>query len=156
MELVYSREGKQVVTTIGEYVESLLVKDKYFNTPLPRIPVKVRQHLEKELAPLPQYRKRLEANRRTFAEARSVADLPVEVLVGGAWVAAEAKELVGRPTTARKLRVKIEDGGEVTVHLGKVVLRDQEKKRQSRSPSGAAGRASRGPARRSRSRSRGR
>merc|ERR1711920_1139374 len=122
MELVHSHGGKQIVTTIGEYVESLLVREKYFSTPLPRIPVKVRQMLEKELAPLPQYRKRMEANRRAFKSMR-VADLPVEVVVNGGWQMGLAKELVGRPAIARKIRVKLDDGGDVNVHLGKVVLR---------------------------------
>eukprot|EP00959_Pyramimonas_sp_CCMP1952_P164845 3445554-Pyramimonas_sp.AAC.1 len=75
MELQYADGGKTVTTTIGEYVESLLIKDKYFNSPLPRIPVKVRQTLDKELAPLAQYRKRMDANRVTFREVK-IKDAP--------------------------------------------------------------------------------
>eukprot|EP00429_Kryptoperidinium_foliaceum_P014659 CAMPEP_0176041666 /NCGR_PEP_ID=MMETSP0120_2-20121206/20668_1 /TAXON_ID=160619 /ORGANISM="Kryptoperidinium foliaceum, Strain CCMP 1326" /LENGTH=633 /DNA_ID=CAMNT_0017375069 /DNA_START=36 /DNA_END=1935 /DNA_ORIENTATION=+ len=102
MELVYSQGGKPTYTTIGEYVEQLLIRDRYFNTPFPRIPVKVRQMLEKELAPLHQYRKRMEANRRTF-KGKKVADMPVEVCVDGRWVGRrptvgveEAPRAVGR------------------------------------------------------------
>lgn len=146
MELVHSSGGvKQVTTTIGEYVESLLVKDKYFSTPLPRIPVKVRQILEKELAPLSQYRKRMEANQRSFKNTK-VADMPVEVCIGGSWVKGLAKELVGKSSVARKLRVKLDDGSDINVHLGKVVLRE----RREDSPSSESGRKRRG----SRSRSR--
>jgi len=121
-ELVYTIGGKQIVTTIGEYVEQLLAKDKYFNTPLPRIPVRAKQQLERELAPLLQYRKRMEANRRAF-KANKVLDMPVEVCIDGGWVKGLAKELLGRPATAKKLRVLLDDGNEVNAHLGKVILR---------------------------------
>ncbi|CAK0873117.1 unnamed protein product [Prorocentrum cordatum] len=145
MELQYADGGKTVTTTIGEYVESLLIKDKYFNSPLPRIPVKVRQTLDKELAPLAQYRKRMDANRVTFREVK-IKDAPVEAVVDGRWVSGRAKELVGR-RVARKVRVQLDDGGEVTVHLGKVVLREERSKSRSCSRSGSRER------RRSRSRS---
>merc|ERR1719343_1009146 len=102
MELQYADGVKTVTTTVGEYVESLLIKDKYYNSPLPRIPVKVRQTLDKELAPLPQYRKRMEANRITFREVK-IQDTPVEACVDGRWVSGQAKELVGR-RVARKVR----------------------------------------------------
>merc|ERR1719447_1385728 len=122
MELVYTATGKSVTTTIGEYVEQLLVRDKYFNTPLPRIPVKVKQSLDKELAPLPQYRKRMEANRKAFKSSK-VAGMPVEVCIDGRWVKGSVRELIGRPATAKKLTVRLQDGNEVTAHLGKVILR---------------------------------
>mmetsp|Transcript_86929 Transcript_86929/g.245189 ORF Transcript_86929/g.245189 Transcript_86929/m.245189 type:complete len:545 (+) Transcript_86929:2-1636(+) len=145
-ELTYANAGKQVTTTIGEYVEGLLVRDKYFNTPLPRIPVKVKQMLEKELAPLPQYRKRMEANRKIF-RGKTVTDMPVEVIIDGRWVSGLAKELLGRPSAARKVRVRIDEGSDINVHLGKVVLKSEshsgsesgdersgKKRRRSRSP----------------------
>jgi len=123
--LRYSDSGKQVVSTIGEFVESLLGKDKYFSSPLPRIPVKVRQMLERELAPLHQYRKRMEANQKLFRTKR-IQELPVEVSLDSGWVAGVAKEFVGRAQARRKVRVQLDDGTVVTVHMGKVVLQKKE------------------------------
>ena len=129
MELKYTDVGKPVVSTIGEYVESLLARDKYFSTPLPRIPVKVRQMLEKELAPLHQYRKRMEANLRTF-RTRRLGALPVEVRVDGDWIRGVALEYVGR--ASQRVRAQLEDGSTVQVHLGKVVLREESGDSDSR------------------------
>merc|ERR1719321_1686708 len=100
MELNYlDTAGKSVTMGIGEYVEALLIKEKYFGTPLPRIPVKVRTQLEERLAPLPSYRKRMQANRKAFNKDR-MADMPVEVCVeSGKWVSGTARELFGRSTT---------------------------------------------------------
>lgn len=153
MELKYSDNGRQVVMTIGNYVEGLLAKDKYFSTPLPRVPVKVRQTLDRELAPLPQFRKRLEANQRTFQDKR-IKDLPVEVYIDGAWVSGTAQEPIGRSTVHRRIRVDLDDdGGTVTTHLGKIVLRDVEASEASES--GSEGNSGKGRKRkRSRSRSR--
>jgi len=148
MELRYVDGGKQVNTTIGEYIEALLVKDRYFSTPLPRIPMKVRLTLEKELAPLQQYRKRMEANLRVFP--RRVGDLLVEVHMDGDWVVGTAIEYVGRSQQRRKLRVRLSGRRDVTVHLGKVVLRETH---SDGGESGSEGQASK--RRRSRSRSRG-
>mmetsp|Transcript_19013 Transcript_19013/g.60381 ORF Transcript_19013/g.60381 Transcript_19013/m.60381 type:complete len:630 (-) Transcript_19013:98-1987(-) len=147
MELRHAMGGKQVTTTIGKYVESLLASDKYFETPLPRIPHKVRQVLEKELAPLQQYRKRMDANLRTF-RSRPIAYLPVEVCVEGSWLPGTAKEFAGRCSLRRKVLVQLEGGAEACVHLGKVVLRDDPERSGSESGSECTGR------RRRRSRSR--
>lgn len=122
-ELKYLDGDKQVTTTIQEYVENLLIKDKYYNTPLPRIPVKVRQHLEKELAPLSQFRKRMAAMQKALP--KKVAGTAVEVWVDGSWQRGHIKQYVGNHK--RKVGVVLEKGGAgVTSHLGKVVLRDEE------------------------------
>jgi len=150
MELKYVEGNKQVVTTIGDFVETLLFKEKYFGTPLPRIPAKVRQLIDRELAPLAQYRKRMDANLRTF-KGMKVAGLPIEVVVDGRWVPATAKDFVGRSFYMRKLRVTLDNGDtDAIVHLGKVVLRDAS---DGSSSDDAGGRRKR---RRSRSRSRSR
>lgn len=163
MELNYlDASGKSISTSIGEYVESLLIKEKYFGTPLPRIPVKVRTQLEERLAPLPSYRKRMQANRWVFNNKDRTEDVPVEVcLENGDWVSGKALETYGRSTTFVKLRVKLEDGKEITAHLGKVVLRDTSPERSAseasekgRSDSEGAARNRRKKHRRSRSRSR--
>jgi len=122
-ELKYVDGDKQVTTTIREYVENLLVKDRYYNTPLPRIPVKVRQHLEKELAPLSQFRKRMAAVQRELPP-KKVAGTAVEVYVDGNWLPGHIKSYVGQHK--RKVSIQLDDGAMVQSHLGKVVLRDEE------------------------------
>merc|ERR1712083_576356 len=61
------------------------------------------------------------------------------------------RELVGRPAIARSVRVKLEDGGEVKVHLGKVVLRDPAPPSTRSRSSSSSGSRSRSRGRRSRS-----
>ncbi|EZG89691.1 thioredoxin domain protein [Gregarina niphandrodes] len=41
------RPTKNQTTTFGEFAESLLKEDRYFNTPLPRLPAKIRTHTNK-------------------------------------------------------------------------------------------------------------
>eukprot|EP00427_Karlodinium_veneficum_P014613 CAMPEP_0169072682 /NCGR_PEP_ID=MMETSP1015-20121227/6332_1 /TAXON_ID=342587 /ORGANISM="Karlodinium micrum, Strain CCMP2283" /LENGTH=673 /DNA_ID=CAMNT_0009131869 /DNA_START=273 /DNA_END=2294 /DNA_ORIENTATION=- len=124
--------------TIGEYVEDLLLKDKYFNTPLPRIPAGVRRELEENLAPMMQYRKRTAANRRIFGTMRNI-DMPVEVCDNGRWRPGQAMEIVRQIPSRLKLRVELTDGSgqELLCLVGKVVVRDDTSsqwKGRSRSP----------------------
>lgn len=140
MELVYSQDGADVTTTIGEYVESLLTQDKYFDTPLPRLPVKVRQTIEERVAPMWQHRKRMAANREALTQD-TVENTSVEVCMDGTWLKGTAKELVRNIPSRVKVKVRLEGGADVKVHLGKVVLIDasdderEEKGRRSRSRS---------------------
>ncbi|CAK9053671.1 Pre-mRNA splicing factor SR-like 1 (AtSRL1) [Durusdinium trenchii] len=119
-ELKYLDGDKQVTTTIQEYVENLLIRDKYYNTPLPRIPVKVRQHLEKELAPLSQFRKRMAAMQKALP--KKVAGMPVEVYIDGSWHPGHIKTFIGH--RRRRVGVHLENGALISSHLGKVILRD--------------------------------
>eukprot|EP00931_Biecheleriopsis_adriatica_P075830 TRINITY_DN4960_c0_g1_i2.p1 TRINITY_DN4960_c0_g1~~TRINITY_DN4960_c0_g1_i2.p1 ORF type:complete len:665 (+),score=178.55 TRINITY_DN4960_c0_g1_i2:203-1996(+) len=121
MKLTYQDGGKSVTTTIGEYVEDLMAKEKYFNKPLPRVPVKVKQYLEKELAPMSEYRKRMKAHAKN--NIKKIAGTAVEVYHDGSWVPGTAQEFVGKVVKGRKVKVDLEDGGSVEVHMGKVVLR---------------------------------
>ena len=121
-ELKYLDGDKQVTTTIQEYVENLLIKDKYYNTPLPRIPVKVRQQLEQELAPLAQFRKRMAAMQKALP--KKVSGTAVEVYVDGTWLRGHIKHYLGNHK--RKVGVLLENGSMVNSHLGKVVLRDED------------------------------
>jgi len=135
--------GKEGTTTIGEYVEGLLLKEKYFNTPLPRIPVVLKKKMEAHIAPLQQCRKRALATARVFGTARGNG-VPVEVCVAGQWRNAIVQEVVRRVPSRLRVRVRLEDGGEeIVAHIGRVVFRGPSPTRdESRS--------------RSRSRSRGR
>eukprot|EP00913_Durusdinium_trenchii_P017064 g16048.t1 len=126
MELKYQDAGRTVTTTIGDYVEGLLGKEKYFNRPLPRVPVKVKQQLERELAPISQYRKRMEAHMKH--NIKKIAGTPVEVFHDGQWVPGTAQDFTGKHVKGRKVRVELDNGQEVNVHMGKVVLRDDGSK----------------------------
>jgi len=122
--------------TIGEYVEELLLKDKYFNTPLPRIPAGVRRELEENLAPMMQYRKRTIANRRVFGTMRNI-DMPVEICDNGRWRPGQAVEIVRQIPSRLKVRVELTDGSgtELLSHVGKVVVRDDSSRGHGRSRS---------------------
>lgn len=61
MQITYNQDGQEVKATVGEYVESLLMDEKYFDSPLPRLPVKVKQLVEGKIAPMLQHRKRMQA-----------------------------------------------------------------------------------------------
>jgi len=130
MELKYQESGRTVTTTIGEYVEGLLGKEKYFGRPLPRVPVKVKQQLERELAPISQYRKRMEAHMKN--NIKKIAGTSVEVFHDGQWVPGTAQDFVGRVVKGRKVKVELESGQEVSIHMGKVVLRDEASKAEDR------------------------
>lgn len=130
MELKYQDAGRTVTTTIGDYVEGLLGKEKYFNRPLPRVPVKVKQQLERELAPISQYRKRMEAHMKH--NIKKIAGTPVEVFHDGQWVPGTAQDFTGKHVKGRKVRVELDNGQEVNVHMGKVVLRDDGSKTEDR------------------------
>lgn len=124
--------------TIGEYVEDLLLKDKYFSTPLPRLPAGVKRKLEEGLAPMGQYRKRAEANQRIFG-SRDPRML-VEVNQGGQWLPGRALEVNRSVPSRMKVRVQLDQGPEVVVHAGKVVVREASPERgRSRSRSRGRG-----------------
>jgi len=147
-----SKEG--VVTTIGEFIEGLLLKEKYFNTPLPRIPATVRRKLEERLAPLGQYRKRTKVSKRLFTQTpQEVTNLAIEASLDGQWHQGRVLEVISRIPSRIKVRVELDGGGgEATVHIGQIVILGNTRsttERDSRSRSRSRGR-------RSRSRSRGR
>jgi len=112
-------------TTIGDFVESLLIKEKYFTTLLPRISGGVRQQLEKKLAPVSQYRKRMKANR----EVLDVYEIPgtrVEACIDGVWHDATTIDVEDHPSRP-KVCVRLSGGGNETefIDLGKVIVCDE-------------------------------
>lgn len=123
MELSYNQEGTSITATIGEYVESLLTEEKYFDSPLPRLPVKVKSLVEEKVAPMLQHRKRMQANRRSLS-AEDVEDTPVEVYMDGSWMRGIAQGFVNKVPSRTKVTVKLEGGVDVKVHLGKVIIAD--------------------------------
>lgn len=145
MDLTYTQDSSEVRTTIGEYVESLLTQDKYFDTPLPRLPVKVRSVMEEKIAPMLQHRKRMAANRSAITP-QNVEDTTVEVCMDGTWLRGTAKELASNVPSRVKVKVRLEGGVDVKVHLGKVVIvdsddeQDDKGRRRKRSRSRSRGR----------------
>ncbi|CAE8594021.1 unnamed protein product, partial [Polarella glacialis] len=129
--LKYQDGGKTTNTTIGEYVEMLLNRDKYYNTTVPRLPVKVRHLMEKELAPIKIFRKRMQAHLTN--SLKKISGQAVEVWNDGQWIRGIAREYVGKVVKTRKVRVELEEGDEeIVVHMGKVVLRDTEEKEKDK------------------------
>merc|ERR1712048_291029 len=106
-------------------------KEKYFSTPLPRIPGVVRRKLEESLAPMPQYRKRTTANRHVFGHVRDVS-MSVEIYHDGNWRTGIVLDVVQRIPSRLKVRVQLDEGREMLVHIGKVLLLDGRSR--SRSP----------------------
>eukprot|EP00401_Gymnodinium_catenatum_P006746 CAMPEP_0117467714 /NCGR_PEP_ID=MMETSP0784-20121206/5798_1 /TAXON_ID=39447 /ORGANISM="" /LENGTH=550 /DNA_ID=CAMNT_0005261691 /DNA_START=41 /DNA_END=1690 /DNA_ORIENTATION=+ len=146
MPVTYSQDGAEIHTTIGEYAEALLVKEKYFDSPLPRIPVKIRQLLEEKVAPMAQYRKRMQANRHAIT-SQNVDSLRVEANIDGRWVRGTANEMLNSHPSRTRIRVTLHTGAEIKVPLGKVVIRDdsddsenESKSRKRRARSGSRSR----------------
>jgi len=126
----------EIAPTVGEYIEALLLREKYYNTPLPRIPAAVSRKLEEHIAPLSQYRKRARANQRHFQDARGGQE--VEALVEGEWRAGRVTKVLDEVPSRLRVRVALtplesSPGGgetstsaeppqEVVVHIGFVVL----------------------------------
>mmetsp|Transcript_41905 Transcript_41905/g.98239 ORF Transcript_41905/g.98239 Transcript_41905/m.98239 type:complete len:620 (+) Transcript_41905:128-1987(+) len=150
MEIPTAQDGDGAKETIGEFVESLLIREKYFDYPMPRIPVKARQAIEEKIAPMPQFRKRMQANRKAF-KASSVEGTEVEVNVDGEWLSGKAQELLGKQASGEKLRVLLDSGADVKVPLGKVVLKSSSSSDESGSEDHKQRRRSRSPRRRGRS-----
>lgn len=122
-EPIFVKDGSQgYKISIGQYIEDLLLKDKYLSTPLPRIPNAARRKLEERLAPMTQYRKRSKANKKIFGRGLFKFNMEVEACVGGVWYAGRATELLNRMKSRFKLRVQLENGEEHVVHIGKVIL----------------------------------
>lgn len=111
-------------TTIGEFVEGLLSQDKYYSTVLPRLPMSTKRQLEAKLAPIVQYRKRTKAN-LDLLDIYRLEYVKVEGNINGDWISGMTLELIDDAPSRLKVRMKLEDGTEETVHLGKVILVDR-------------------------------
>jgi len=91
---------------------------------LPRMPMTTKRQLESKLAQVPQFRKRAQANQRLL-DAYREDGVKVEVcLQDGEWHRGEVAELLEETISRLKVRVRLDDGGEEAVHLGKAILVD--------------------------------
>jgi len=127
-------------TTVGEYVEGLLSQDKYYNTVLPRLPMVTKRHVEERLAPLGQNRKRMKANKEIIETFRDPGT-KIEANIGGDWLAGTLIELEEDVPTRPKARIRLDDGSEEYVHLGKVIISERGRRSRSRGrrPPGGGG-----------------
>jgi len=131
-----SKNTQSFTLTIGEYVEALLMEERYYFTNLPRIPVNVKKRIEEKVAPLAQYRRRTIANSKNLALFQ-VPNAPVEAHINGEWVEGEALAVDERVPSRIRVRVRLANGSEEHVHIGKVLLSDEQRRRgrsRSRSP----------------------
>lgn len=110
-------------TTIGEFVEMTLSQDRYYNTVFPRLPVATKRRVEEELASVAQNRKRMQAN-KSIIGAFHDRGTKVECSLKGEWRVGTLIELEDDPPSRPKCRVRLYDGSEEYVHLGKVILAD--------------------------------
>ncbi|EPR59362.1 PRP38 family protein [Toxoplasma gondii ME49] len=120
-------------TTMGEYVESLIMEDKYFNTVLPRLPVKVKNLYGTQLMAMDEHRRRKAKN--TADIDRFVAGASVLACSKGDWLEGEiiSVDLESRPAG---VWVLVEDGNEELIDLGLVILLRKEKKEKKRKKDG--------------------
>jgi len=107
--------------TIGEFVEALLSQDRYYNTVLPRLPMVTKRAVEERLAPLGQNRKRMQANKSIIDKFRD-RGCRVEANIDGEWMPGAVVELDEERPNRPTVRVRLDDGGEEYVLLGKVIL----------------------------------
>ncbi|PFH34818.1 PRP38 family protein [Besnoitia besnoiti] len=123
-EFAASADPKRT-TTIGEYVESLLTEDKYFNTVLPRLPVKVKNLYGTQVMAMDEHRKRKAHNMQDIN--RFVPGAAVQACSKGDWLEGEiiSVDLESRPGGAW---VQLEDGSEELIDLGLVILIESLKK----------------------------
>eukprot|EP00928_Gymnodinium_smaydae_P010235 TRINITY_DN13838_c0_g1_i1.p1 TRINITY_DN13838_c0_g1~~TRINITY_DN13838_c0_g1_i1.p1 ORF type:complete len:620 (-),score=142.12 TRINITY_DN13838_c0_g1_i1:140-1999(-) len=121
-------------TSVGEYVEGLMSQDKYYNTVLPRLPMVTKRKVEEALAPVGQNRKRNKANKEIIHLFRD-RGTRLQCNIGGEWMDAVLVELDEETPYRIKLRVRLDDGSEEYVHLGKVILSESRGRDRARSQS---------------------
>ncbi|CAE7536687.1 SRL1 [Symbiodinium microadriaticum] len=116
--------------TMGDWVESLLRHEKYYDIVLPRLPVSLKREIAMELVQLPELREAQNKNPRHDHLRRVGAQ--VDVLNGTTWCSAavSTSSIVGRSLL---VNVQMDDGSTQEVPCGLLRPAQQAKKR-SRSP----------------------
>jgi len=136
-----SKSTPGFMATIGEYVESLLMDERYYYSTLPRIPMGVKKKIEEKVAPLGQYRRRAAKNKSSLQLFKEPGT-PVEACrENGSWITGTVVQLLESVSTRIGVRIRVADGKEEVFHLGKVILREdpnrkgeERAKSRSRSP----------------------
>lgn len=136
-----SKSTPGFMATIGEYVESLLMDERYYYSTLPRIPMGVKKKIEEKVAPLGQYRRRAAKNKSSLQLFKEPGT-PVEACrENGSWITGTVVQVLESVSTRISVRIRVADGKEEVFHLGKVILREdpsrkgeERAKSRSRSP----------------------
>lgn len=122
-----SRSTPGFAVSVGEYVEALLMDERYYYTALPRIPVGIKKKIEEKVAPLGQFRRRVIANKKALHLFREPGTL-VEACSEGTWLEGHVVQVNDLAVSRILVRVKMEDGLEETLNLGKVILREERRR----------------------------
>lgn len=123
-EFTPSKTSPDFKVSMGEYVEALLMDERYYFTALPRIPVATKKKIEEKIAPVSQYRRRTQANKENL-HLFYKAGTPVEfVNANGDWMSGEVIKVDERIKSRISIRVRCESGHEESAHIGKVVLKE--------------------------------
>ncbi|CAJ1446858.1 unnamed protein product, partial [Effrenium voratum] len=117
-----SKSTPGFTVTIGEYVESLLMDERYYYSTLPRIPMGVKKKIEEKVAPLGQYRKRAAQNKSTLHLFKEPGTAVEACRDNGVWVQGAVVQVIESISTRISVRV-LANGKEEVYHLGRVILR---------------------------------
>merc|ERR1719247_1382744 len=118
-------------SSVGQFVELLLAKDKFCNMTLPRIPTAARKQISKRLVLYGQFRQRYAANLECIARYQK-AEEDVEVCsIDGDWSKAKT---VGSTSSGRRCvttKVRYAGGYEDNISLGMVIMPQARSDRQA-------------------------
>ncbi|SBS87743.1 pre-mRNA splicing factor [Plasmodium ovale curtisi] len=129
-EFIISADKRKRLT-MGEYVQNLLSDDKYFNTVLPRLPIKIKNIYGARLMIINDHRKRSKKNKEKIS--KFVKGEPVMAYVNGEWEKGEIGGIVNHGKEKISVRVRKIDGNERLVNIGYVKLgsRDSDKEKDT-------------------------
>ncbi|SOV24812.1 pre-mRNA-splicing factor 38B, putative [Plasmodium sp. DRC-Itaito] len=119
---------KRRKVTIGEYVQSLLSDDKYFNTVLPRLPIKIKNVYGARLMIIDDHRRRLKKNKENIA--KFLKGEPVLAYINGEWEKGEIGGIVNHGKDKFFVRLREIDGNEKLVNIGYVKLEGKDKHKE--------------------------
>lgn len=123
-----SKSTPGFIVTIGEYVESLLMDERYYFSTLPRIPMGVKKKIEEKVAPLGQYRRRAVQNKAVLQSFKEPGTLVEACRDNGTWVEGTVVQVIESVSTRLSVRIRVADGKEEVYHLGRVILREDPRK----------------------------
>ncbi|UVC54414.1 splicing component [Theileria orientalis] len=128
-EFTVSSDGSKQ-TTVGEFAESLIMDDKYYNTVLPRLPVRVKNLFGAHLLEMSKHRKRRVKNMDFVDDF--VEGAQVSVCSKGDWLDGEILTVKEGRRGFPLVTVHLEDGTDETVDIGYVVLKDRGYEKRER------------------------
>eukprot|EP01068_Selenidium_serpulae_P001620 Selendium_serpulae@DN1766_c0_g1_i1.p1 len=118
-----AEKQNKATTTIGEYIEALVTEDKYFNTVLPRLPVRIKTEYGTQLMAMNEHRLRKQENKADIDLFEK--GTPCLACSNGDWLESEIIDTVERHKGKASAIVQMEEAEEID--LGLVILRDPEK-----------------------------